>query len=61
MKTEDAQRIQQATDRLKEEAMVLRYAVQRRVTGTDQEHPSDAPEVVDAEFEETDRSDRKAG
>jgi hypothetical protein len=60
-KGDDAQRIRQATDLLKEEAMGLRDAVQSRVAATDTEHPSDAPDVVDAEFEETERSDRKAG
>jgi hypothetical protein len=60
-KSDDAQRVRQATDRLKEEAMGLRDAVQSRVAAADAERPSDAPDVVDAEFEETERSDRKAG
>ena len=55
-KSDDAQRIQQATDRLKKEARGLRDAVQSRVAATDAEQASDAPDVVDAEFEETERA-----
>ena len=55
-KSDDAQRIQQATDRLKKEARGLRDAVQSRVAATDAEQASDAPDIVDAEFEETERA-----
>jgi molecular chaperone DnaK len=64
MKSEDVNRIKQATSRLAQAAMRLGEAVTRAgsETGGGSGAPSEGePEVVDAEFEEVDKRDRKAG
>jgi hypothetical protein len=52
VKTEDTQRLRQATAHLREAAISLRDAVHRRgaATATDEEQPSGASDVVDAEL-----------
>jgi molecular chaperone DnaK len=62
MKGEDMQRIQQATERLSQAA--LRLAESARADGSGAAAGpggQDEPGVVDAEFEEVDKRDRKAG
>jgi molecular chaperone DnaK len=61
MKGEDMQRIQQATERLSQAA--LRLAESARADGSGAAGPGgqDEPGVVDAEFEEVDKRDRKTG
>ena len=65
MKSEDAQRIRQATERLAQVAMRLGQAAQSAgaTAGAEEgSRPSGASDhVVDAEFEEADKRDRKAG
>jgi molecular chaperone DnaK len=64
MKGEDVQRIQQATERLSQSAMRLAEAANQAAAhasaGADSGAQSE-PGVVDAEFEEVDKRDRKAG
>jgi len=62
MKGEDVQRIKQATERLGQTSMRLAEAVsQPAAGGADGAGPqSSEPGVVDAEFEEVDKRDRKA-
>jgi molecular chaperone DnaK len=64
MKGEDVQRIQQATERLSQSAMLLAEAANQAAAhasaGADSGAQSE-PGVVDAEFEEVDKRDRKAG
>jgi molecular chaperone DnaK len=62
MKGEDVQRIKQATERLGQTSMRLAEAVsQPAAAGADAAGPqSSEPGVVDAEFEEVDKRDRKA-
>jgi molecular chaperone DnaK len=59
MKTEDAQRIRQATERLSQTALRLAEAGQAADAGANS-GAQDEPGVVDAEFEEVDKRDRKA-
>src|SRR5579862_3072428 len=64
MKGDDVQRIKQATDRLSQVAMRLGEAMQAAASGSSGAsgaQAQDEPQVVDAEFEEVDRRDRKAG
>ena len=61
MKGEDVQRIKQATERLGQTAMRLAEAASQPAAGTGDAGPqSSEPGVVDAEFEEVDKRDRKA-
>jgi molecular chaperone DnaK len=64
MKGEDVQRIQQATERLSHTAMHLAEAASQAAAQASAGAGSGAqsePGVVDAEFEEVDKRDRKAG
>jgi len=61
MKGEDVQRIQQATERLSHTAMHLAEAASQAAAQASAGADSGAPGVVDAEFEEVDKRDRKAG
>jgi molecular chaperone DnaK len=64
MKGEDVQRIRQATERLTQTSMRLAEAVNRAAAEAHAAAGSgaqDEPGVVDAEFEEVDKRDRKAG
>jgi hypothetical protein len=63
MKRADDQRVRHETERLREAAVRLGEAVQRpsAATAADQETFSRAPDVGDAEFADTGRSDRKPG
>jgi molecular chaperone DnaK len=64
MKGEDVQRIRQATERLTQTSMRLAEAVNRAAAEANAAAGSgaqDEPGVVDAEFEEVDKRDRKAG
>lgn len=64
MKSEDVQRIRQATERLTQVAMRLAQAAQSAGAAAGAEEgsrPSGESDVVDAEFEEVDKRDRKAG
>jgi molecular chaperone DnaK len=63
MKGEDVQRIQQATERLGQAAVRLAEAASAAASGANASAGSgsrDEPGVVDAEFEEVDKRDRKA-
>jgi molecular chaperone DnaK len=63
-KGEDVQRIRQATERLTQTSMRLAEAVNRAAAEANAAAGSgaqDEPGVVDAEFEEVDKRDRKAG
>ena len=63
MKGEDVQRIQQATERLGQQAVRLAEAASAAASGANASAGSgsrDEPGVVDAEFEEVDKRDRKA-
>jgi molecular chaperone DnaK len=63
MKGEDVQRIQQATERLGQAAVRLAEAASATASGANASAGSgsrDEPGVVDAEFEEVDKRDRKA-
>jgi molecular chaperone DnaK len=61
MKTEDVQRIRQATDRLSQTALRLAEAGQAAAADTGANSGAqDESGVVDAEFEEVDKRDRKA-
>jgi molecular chaperone DnaK len=64
MTSEDTQRIKQAIDRLSQAAMRLGQAAQGATSdsgGASGAGSQGEPEVVDAEFEEVDKRDRKAG
>jgi molecular chaperone DnaK len=65
MKGEDVPQIKQATERLSQAAMRLAEAVQQGAASASPEGSSPGtqsePDVVDAEFEEVDKRDRKAG
>jgi molecular chaperone DnaK len=66
VKGEDVQRIRQATERLTQAASRLAEAISRasatQATGSDAGSSSESePGVVDAEFEEVDKRERKAG
>jgi molecular chaperone DnaK len=64
MKSEDVQRIRQAAEGLTQTSMRLAEAVNQATAGADAAAGSgaqDEPRVVDAEFEEVDKRDRKAG
>jgi molecular chaperone DnaK len=61
MKDEDTQRIKQATERLTQAALRLGEALQRAGTASTESPPTGGPDVVDAEFEEVDKQDRKTG
>jgi molecular chaperone DnaK len=64
MKGEDVQRIRQATERLSQTAMRLAEAANQAAAQASAGAGSDAqsePGVVDAEFEEVDKRDRKTG
>jgi molecular chaperone DnaK len=65
MKGEDTQRIAQATERLSQAAMRLGEAMSHAAAGSDSGpgsgSQSSEPGVVDAEFEEVDKRERKAG
>jgi molecular chaperone DnaK len=65
MKGEDVPQIKQATERLSQAAMHLGEAVQQGAASASAEGSSPGtqsePNVVDAEFEEVDKRDRKAG
>jgi molecular chaperone DnaK len=64
MTSEDTQRIKQAIDRLSQAAMRLGQAAQGAASdsgGASGAGSQGEPEVVDAEFEEVDKRDRKAG
>jgi molecular chaperone DnaK len=63
IKGEDVSRIRQAADRLNSSAMRLTEAVSRptaEASGAAGPRPQSDPNVVDAEFEEVDKRDRKA-
>jgi molecular chaperone DnaK len=62
MKSEDTQRIQQASARVTQAASRLAEAIQHAgaAASGDASQPSGGPDVVDAEFEEVDKRDRKA-
>jgi molecular chaperone DnaK len=63
MKGEDVQRIRQATERLSQAAMRLGEARASASAGSGSgsgSRPKGGPDVVDAEFEEVDKRDRKA-
>ena len=63
IKGEDVSRIRQAADRLNSSAMRLAEAVSRptaEASGAPGPRPQSDPNVVDAEFEEVDKRDRKA-
>jgi molecular chaperone DnaK len=61
MKGENVQQIKQATERLGQTSMRLTEAVGQSAPGADGAEPqSSEPGVVDAEFEEVDKRDRKA-
>ena len=61
MKGEDAARIKQATEQLSQAAMRLGEARAAAGSGPDTgSSPQGEPGVVDAEFEEVDKRDRKA-
>ena len=59
MRAEDVQRIRQATERLSQTALRLAEAGQAADAGANS-GAQDEPGVVDAEFEEVDKRDRKA-
>ena len=62
MKSDDVQRIRQATERLSQEALRLAEAGQAGdANAAASSGAQDEPGVVDAEFEEVDKRDRKAG
>jgi molecular chaperone DnaK len=64
MKGEDAGRIRQATERLAQASMRIGEALNRAAAGApggSTNGGSGGPDVVDAEFEEVDKRDRKAG
>ena len=64
MQTDDIQRIRQASERLTQASQSLGDAVNRAAAQANQSAASGAqgePEVVDAEFEEVDKRDRKTG
>jgi molecular chaperone DnaK len=65
MKGEDVPQIKQATERLSQAAMRLGEALQQGAASASAEGSSTGaqsePDVVDAEFEEVDKRDRKAG
>jgi molecular chaperone DnaK len=64
VKGEDVQRIRQATERLSQTSMRLAEAVNQATAGANTAAGSgaqDEPGVVDAEFEEVDKRDRKTG
>jgi molecular chaperone DnaK len=68
VKGEDAQRIRQATERLSEAALRIGEAISRADAGNGggggpgpSSTPQGEPGVVDAEFEEVDKRERKAG
>jgi molecular chaperone DnaK len=71
MKGDDIQRIKQATERLSEAAMRVAEAMSRAAAGADTVgsgstpgsggNQGGGPDVVDAEFEEVDKRDRKMG
>jgi molecular chaperone DnaK len=64
MKSEDVQRIKGATERLSQAAMRLGEAMSSAGIGSGSGHSSgaqDEPGVVDAEFEEVDKRERKTG
>jgi molecular chaperone DnaK len=62
MKTEDAQRIRQASERLSQNALRLAEAGQTAAADAGASSGTqDESGVVDAEFEEVDKRDRKAG
>jgi molecular chaperone DnaK len=62
MKGEDLQRIRQATERLSQAALRLAESVRAGAAGAaEASGGQDEPGVVDAEFEEVDKRDRKAG
>jgi len=65
MKSEDTQRIKQATERLSQASMRLGEAMSHAAAGSGSGPGSDSqssePGVVDAEFEEVDNRERKAG
>ena len=66
VKGEDVQRIKQATERLGQASMRLTEALAgagaQGAQGAEASSSSDEkPDVVDAEFEEVDKRDRKAG
>jgi molecular chaperone DnaK len=61
---EDVQRIRQATERLTQSALRLGEAAQRAAAGAESAggaRDQGGPDVVDAEFEEVDKRNRKAG
>jgi molecular chaperone DnaK len=60
MHGEDVQRIKQATERLSQLAMRLAEAMSQPAAGGGGGEPQSEPGVVDAEFEEVDKRDRKA-
>ena len=63
MKGEDVQRIKQGTERVSQAAMRLGEAMQQAASasgGGSGTGPQGEPDVVDAEFEEVDKRDRKA-
>jgi molecular chaperone DnaK len=63
MKGEDVQRIRQAAERLTQTSLRLAEAVNQPTAGADAgagSGPQAEPGVVDAEFEEVDKRDRKA-
>ena len=63
IKSEDAKRVRQAADRLKDAATRFSEAVNRGTAtrDTSEERSSQDRDVIDAEFEEADKNDRKAG
>jgi molecular chaperone DnaK len=66
MNGEDIQRIKQATERLSQAAAQIAEAMSQAAAGSASSAPgtgpqSGEPNVVDAEFEEVDKRDRKAG
>jgi hypothetical protein len=63
MQGEDVQRIRQATERLTQAAGRLHETAGPSSTGADAQSQSGegGPDVVDADFEEVDKRDRKAG
>jgi molecular chaperone DnaK len=65
MNGEDVQRIKQGTERLSQAAMRLGEAMSQAAAGSGSAPGNDTqsggPDVVDAEFEEVDKRDRKAG